>query len=56
MAANDSTIAKIEVQQVTTKYLKKVEVGKRLAEYNRSKREELAKAQKIERKPKLTSS
>ena len=38
------------------KDLKKVEVGKRLAEYNNRKREELAKAQKIECKPKLTSS
>ena len=33
---------------------KKVEVGKRLAEYNHRKREELARAQKS--KPKLTSS
>ena len=39
-----------------TKDLKKVEAGKRLAEYNQRKREELAKAQKIESKPKLTSS
>ena len=44
-----------QLQQVTTKDLKKVEVGKRLAEYNWRKREELAKAQKIENKPKLTS-
>ena len=36
------------------KDLKKVEVGKRLAEYNHRKREELAKAQKSE--PELTSS
>ena len=44
---------------MTTKDPKKVEVGKRLAEYNRRKREELKK-QKIEQKnevePKLTSS
>ena len=39
-----------QLQQVTTKDQKKVEVGKRLAEYNCRKREELAKA------PKLTSS
>ena len=39
-----------------TKEPKKVEAGKRLAEYNRRKREELAKAQKIESKPKPTSS
>ena len=31
----------IQAQQVTMKDLKKVEVGKRLAEYNRKKREEL---------------
>ena len=35
------------VEQVTTKDPKKVEMGKRLAEYNRRKREEL-KAQKSE--------
>ena len=35
--------------QVTTKNLKKVEVGKRLAEYNRKKKEELkAQEQKSE--------
>ena len=45
----------IQVQQVTTKDPKKVEVGKRLAEYNRRKREEL-KEQKSEVEPKLTSS
>ena len=39
-----------------TKELLKVEMGKRLAEYNRKKREDLAKAQKVESKPKLTSS
>ena len=42
-------------QQVTTKDPKKVEVGKRLAEYNRKKREEL-KAQKSQEEPMLTSS
>ena len=36
-----------QVQQVTTKDPKKVEAGKRLAEYNRKRREEL-KAQKSE--------
>ena len=48
----------IQVQQVMTKDPKKVEVGKRLAEYNCRKREEL-KAQKSESKqvePMLTSS
>ena len=35
---------------------KKFEAGKRLAEYSRRKREELAKTQKIESKCKLTSS
>ena len=35
---------------------KKVEVGKRLAEYSHRKREDLAKVQKIESEPKLTSS
>ena len=39
-------------QQVTTKDQKKVEAGKRLAEYNRRNREEL-KAQKSEVKPML---
>ena len=37
----------ITTQQVTTRNPKKVEVGKRLAEYNRKKKEEL-KAQKSE--------
>ena len=41
--------------QVTTKDPKKVEAGKRLAEYNHRKREEL-KAHKSEVEPKLTSS
>ena len=45
-----------QLQQVTTKDPKKVEVGKRLAEYNCRKREELGKAQKIESEPKLTLS
>ena len=47
-----------EGNQVTTKDPKKVEAGKRLAEYNRRKREEL-KSQKSESKqvePMLTSS
>ena len=38
------------------KELLNVEMVKRLAEYNRKKREDLAKAQKVESKPKLTSS
>ena len=38
-----------QIQQVTTKDPKKVKVGKRMAEYNRRKREEL-KAQKSESK------
>ena len=45
-----------QLQQVTTKDLKKVAVDKRLAEYNQKKREELANAQKIESEPKLISS
>ena len=45
-----------QLQQVTMKDPKKVEVGKRLAEYRHRKREELAKVQKIESEPKLTSS
>ena len=40
-----------QVQQVTTKDMKKVEAGKRLAEWNHKKTEELAKAQS---EPKLT--
>ena len=43
-----------KLQQVTMKDPVKVEVGKRLAEYNCRKRQELAKAQESE--PKLTSS
>ena len=43
------------IQQVTTKDPKKVETGKRLAEYNRKKRKEL-KAQKSEVEPMQTSS
>ena len=43
-----------QLQQVTMKDPKKVEVGKRLAEYNHRKTEELAKALRSE--PKLTSS
>ena len=43
-------------QQVTTKDPKKIEAGKRLAEYNRRKREELAqmKVQKSESETKIT--
>ena len=44
-----------EENHVMTKDPKKVEAGKRLAEYNRRKREEL-KAQKSQVKPMLTSS
>ena len=58
MAANEVSTKMAEqalLQQVTTKHSKKVEVGKRLAEYNGRKREELPKAQKIESEPKLTS-
>ena len=44
-----------EKNQVMTKDPKKVEAGKRLAEYNRRKREEL-KVQKSEVKPMLDSS
>ena len=59
-APNKTTTTKIveqtQLQQVMMKDSKKVEAGKRLAEYNRRKREELAKAQKIESEPKLTSS
>ena len=45
-----------QIQQVTTKDPKEVEQGKRLAEHNRRKREELArmKAQKRESESKLT--
>ena len=59
-AANEVTTTKIsgltQFQQVTTKDLNKVEKSKRLAKYNQWKREELAKAQKVESEPKLTSS
>ena len=44
-----------QIQQVTTKDPKKVESGKRLAEYNHRKREEL-EVQKSEVKPMLISS
>ena len=43
-----------KIQQVTTIDSKKVDTGKRLAEYTCRKREEL-KAQKSESEPKLTS-
>ena len=39
--AEENQVTTNEVQQVTTKNPKKVEVGKRLAEYNCKKREEL---------------
>ena len=45
-----------QVQQVTMKDSKKVEVCRRLAEYNRRKREELAQLTKAQSEPKLTSS
>ena len=41
-------------QQVTMKDPKKVEVGKRLAEFNHRKREELAQPAKTQSEPKLT--
>ena len=51
--ANEATTTKMaeqtHLQQVTMKDRKKVEVIKRLAEYSHRKREELVKAQKIER-------
>ena len=43
-----------QVQQVTTKDPKKAEVGKRLAESNRSKREERARLAKAQCESKLT--
>ena len=46
---------KNQIQQVTTKDSKIVEVGRRLAEYNHRKREEL-KVQKSEVEPMLTLS
>ena len=45
-----------QLQQVMTKDPKKVERCKRVAEYNCRKREQLAKAQRIESEPKLTLS
>ena len=53
-AATTKMAEQTQLQQVMMKDPKKVEVGKRLAEYNSRKREELAKAQKSE--PKLTLS
>ena len=49
VAANEVT-TKMAEQQVIMKDLKKIEGGKRLAEYNHRKRDELAKPQKSERK------
>ena len=43
-----------QLQQVTIKDSKKVDVGKRLVEYNHRKKEQLAKAEEIESEPKLT--
>ena len=54
MVAVNEVTNKMGEQQVTMKDPKKVEVGKRLAEYNCRKREVLAKAQESELK--LTSS
>ena len=45
--AEQIQLQQTQVQPVMTKGPKKVEVGKRLAEYNHRKREELAKAQKL---------
>ena len=45
-----------EENQVTTKNLKKVEVGRRLAEYNRRKREELKVQKSKQVEPMLDSS
>ena len=47
-------VEQTQVQQVTTKDTKKVEVGKRLAEYNHKKREDLAQMAKTQSEPKLT--
>ena len=55
MAEKNQVTTNVEENQVTTKDPKKVEVGKRLAEYNRKKREEL-KVQKSQVKPMLDSS
>ena len=43
-----------QIHQVTTKDPKKVEAGKRLAEYNHMKREERAKLAKVQCESKLT--
>ena len=55
-----SNVASTKVErpvQVTMKDLKKVAAGKRMAEYNHRKKEELAQAAKDqESEPKLTSS
>ena len=56
----NSNVASTKVErpvQVTMKDLKKVAAGKRIAEYNHRKKEELAQAAKDqESEPKLTSS
>ena len=58
MESNNVTTTKVEVPvQVTMKDPKKVAAGKRLAEFNRANKEELAQAAKDqESEPKLTSS
>ena len=43
-----------QLQQVTTKDPMKDEAGKRLAEYNRRKREQLTQLAKAQSEPKLT--
>ena len=55
MVASNKMAEENQIQQVTTKDPKKFEVGRRLAEYNHRKREEL-KVQKSEVEPMLTSS
>ena len=52
---NQVTTKGVEENRVTTKNPKKVEVGRRLAEYNHKKKEEL-KMQKSEVEPMLDSS
>ena len=52
---NQVTMKGVEENRVTTKNPKKVKAGRRLAEYNRKKKEEL-KAQKSEVEPMLDSS
>ena len=58
MENNNVSASKVEEPvQITTKDPKKVEAGKRLAEFNHRKREELAQVAKAwDSKPKLTLS